>query len=859
MGYIEELKGIVGASNVHDGRIDCISVSRDMSIHEGIPEVIVFAQTTEEVSGIARVASAYKVAIVPRGAGTGTTGAVLADRGGILLDLSRMNKIKEINRKDGYAIVEPGVICNALNAQLEPTHFFPPDPGSAPLCTIGGMIACNASGVRAVKYGTTRDYLKGLEVVLADGRVIKTGTLAPKTSSGYDLTHLFSTSEGTLGIITAATLRVLPKPDYTAFAKCSFPSIESAGEAVEKILTSGIQLSSCEILDEVSISVVKQVMNLEIPAEVKCLLFMEVDGHKVVVQDFIARIDTICEEKGGLGNEWSDDASKRLAVWSARQGLVPALSRFKPGYRQIPIVEDFGVRPSQIPAAIKQIQRISERYNVPIATFGHIGDGNLHALNLVDVRKKEEWEIMHQMAQDFIDLTLEFNGTFTAEHGIGMAKAPYIKWELGPALGVMEQIKTALDPNNILNPGKMGFTGSIQDVLDKSAYARLIERPEEARSFGESIDNEILACIQCGFCRASCPTFAQSGLESMNARGRALLAYTLMSGQLQPSAEMAHRLYQCTTCLNCKYACPSRVDVPAVVLAARKRMVESGLLPEVFKVSARSVAEQGNPFGELREKRTDTYPSGFKPSRGAEVLLFTGCVASYQDINMVSNVMAILDKAGVSYTALGQEESCCGYLSYLAGAEADFRASVESNSRKFAKLGVKEIVTACPGCFRTLSRLYPNYGGDPDIRVHHIVTFLNDLIRQGKLPLRENDRMVVAYHDPCDLGRHMQVFEEPRNILRQIPGIQLNEFKMNRLLAKCCGGGGGVKGYDNQLSQAIAYSRVLQALDVGAEAIVSACPSCKSNLAQAAARLRREKKGRVKVIDITELVADSLA
>lgn len=860
MGYIEELKSIVGEGNVHSGSIDCISLSRDMSIHEGVPDVIVFAHTTEEVSGIARVASNRKIPIVPRGAGTSTTGAVLPDRGGILLDLSRMNRITEINRNDGYVIVEPGVICNALNAQLEPTHFFPPDPGSAPLCTIGGMIACNASGVRAVKYGTTRDYVKGLEVVLADSRVIRTGTLAPKSSSGYDLTRLFSTSEGTLGIITSATLKILPKPPYTAFAKSSFPSIESAGAAVEKILTSGIQLSSCEILDEVSISVVKQVMNLQIPPEVKCLLFMEVDGYKAVVQDSIAKIDAICQEKGGLGNEWSDDPGKRLAVWSARQGLVPALSRFKPGYRQIPIVEDFGVRPSQIPDAIKEIQRIADKYNVTIATFGHIGDGNLHALNLVDVRKGDEWEVMRQMADDLIDLTLKFNGTFTAEHGIGMAKSPYIKGELGASLDVMEQIKRTLDPDNLLNPGKLGFRGSIRDIMDRSAYALLVEKPEGIRSFGEKLDNEILACIQCGFCRAGCPTFAQSGLESMNARGRILLAFNLMSGKMQPSAEMGQRFYQCTTCLNCKYICPSRVEVPDVVIAARKRLVESGLLPDVFQASARSVAEHGNPFGEPREKRTDTFPSGFTLSqKGAEVLLFIGCVSSYQDVNMVSNLMSILDKAGISYTALGQDEGCCGYLSYLTGSEDVFQACVENNSRRFADLGVKEIVTGCPGCFRTLSKLYPRFGGDPGIKVHHVATYLNDAISQGRIQLRENAKMVVAYHDPCDLGRHMNVFEEPRSILKQVPGVQLREFRYNRLLAKCCGGGGGVKGYDNQLSQDIAYSRVLQALEVEAEVIVSACPSCKSNLTQGAARLRREKKGRIKVMDITELIADSLA
>ncbi len=860
MGYIDELKQVVGPENVNTGTIDCFSVSRDLSVHEGFPEAIVFVRSTEEVVGVVKVAAAHKIPVTPRGAGTSATGAALAAKGGILLDLSRMNKIKELNKNDRYVIVEPGIICNALNAQLEPTHFFPPDPGSAPICTIGGMIACNASGVRAVKYGTTRDYVMGLEVVLADGRVIHTGSLAPKTSAGYDLTHLFASSEGTLGIITSATLKILSKPSYIAFAKASFPSIESAGRTVEKILSSGIRLSSCEILDDMSIEVVKTAMKLEFPPEVKCVLFMEIDGHKLEVQDYIGRIDAVCKEMGGLGNEWSDDPAQRLAMWSARQGLTPSLSRIKPGYRLIPIVEDFGMPISQIPDTITAIQDVGKRHDFPIATFGHIGDGNLHAVIIMDVRKKNEWETLRKIAQDFIDLTMKFRGTLTAEHGLGMAKAPYIKIELGNALEVMEQIKKTLDPDGILNPGKMGFEDSPRDILEKFAFAHFIEHPEELQSFGEKIDNEILACIQCGFCRAGCPTYGQTGLESMNARGRVLLALSLMSGRLKPSQEIATRLYQCTNCLNCKYTCPSRVEVADIVQAARKRLAENGFLPEVFQVGSKSIAQYGNPFGEPREKRTDTFPTGFKPAqKGAEVLLFGGCVGSYQDINMIPNLMAILDKAGISYTALGQEEDCCGYLSYLIGQEDDFRACVAGNTRKFADLGVREIVTSCPGCYRTLAKLYPAYGGNAEIKVHHVTTFLNELLNQGKVPLKGNGGQKIAYHDPCDLGRHMNIFEEPRNVLKSLPGVELTEFKLNRLLAKCCGSGGGVKGFDNPLSQDIAYQRVLQALEVGAEMIVSACPSCKSNLTQGAARARKEKKGKIKVKDITEVVAAALA
>ena len=255
MGFFENLSAIVGADNITVSPVDCLAYSRDMSIHTGVPQAVVFANETEQVSRILALANSEGIPVVARGTGSSVTGAVLAVKGGVVLDLTRMNSVKEINKPDGYVIVEPGVICNALNAKLAPTHFFPPDPGSAPVATIGGMISTNASGVRAAKDGTTKDYVKGLTVVLADGKVIQTGDIAPKSSAGYDLTHLFASSEGTLGIITQAVLKILPVPEYEAFAKASFPDVDTAGRAVEKIFTSGLELATCEVLDNICLDV----------------------------------------------------------------------------------------------------------------------------------------------------------------------------------------------------------------------------------------------------------------------------------------------------------------------------------------------------------------------------------------------------------------------------------------------------------------------------------------------------------------------------------------------------------------------------------------------------------------------------
>jgi len=291
MDYFKELEEIVGKENVRTDLIDRICYSRDMSLHEGVPDAVVFARSREEVVKILALAGEKGFPVVPRGSGTSLTGAALACMGGITLDVSRMNHIKEVNRKDNYVVVEPGVICQELNNTLAPAHFFPPDPASAALCSIGGMISTNASGNRAIKYGTTKDYVMGLEVVLANGGVIRTGSLAPKTSAGYDLTHLFCRAEGTLGVITEATLKILRAPEYTAFAQVNFLNIDDAGEAATEILTSGIGLSSCEILDRVSIDVVNKAMGLGIPEKVGCLLFLEIDGHKQAVKDLIVKMN----------------------------------------------------------------------------------------------------------------------------------------------------------------------------------------------------------------------------------------------------------------------------------------------------------------------------------------------------------------------------------------------------------------------------------------------------------------------------------------------------------------------------------------------------------------------------------------
>ncbi len=862
MDFFKSLTEIVGEANISVSQVDCLAYSRDMSVHEGTPQAIVFAENTEQVSKIVSLAHEHGTPITARGTGSSVTGAVLAPKGGVILDFTRMTEVKEINASDGYVIVEPGVICNALNAKLAPTHFFPPDPGSAPIATIGGMISTNASGVRAAKYGTTKDYVKGLTVVLSDGRIIKTGSLAPKSSSGYDLTMLIASSEGTLGIITEAVLKILPMPEYESFAKASFPDVETAGKAVEKIFSSGLELATCEIMDSVSLDVCRDALNMDIPKDINCQLFMGLDGPKSAVQEDIKKIDEMCKEVGGIENIWSDDPVAKAKLFAARGGLVPGMSRLKPKYRLIPLVEDLGVPISQIPATIDEIQKIGSKYGFPVATFGHIGDGNLHATFIMNPTDPGEWEQVKNIALEFIDMTEKFQGTFSAEHGVGMAKSPYIGRQLGEGLNVMKDIKKALDPKNILNPGKMGFEDAITDILDENSFQKYISAAQEVESFPGNVDNEILACIQCGFCRVGCPTFGHTTLESLNAKGRVTLAHNMLMGNVQPSEDLAKRLYQCMMCLNCKSVCPAQVKVSDIVQAARQRIVEKGYLPEIFKPALASMIDAANPLLADQTKRADSYPENYKKAipNETEAIVHLGCVTSFQDVKTIPAFMKILDNAGINYGAMGEDETCCGYLAYLVGDMNTFQKAMEIYQERMDKYGPKELITTCSGCLKTFRDLYPTYGAKNGYEITHAVELIEKLINEGKLNFKDDAKpLKVAYHDPCDIGRHMGIYEPPRNVINAIPGVELMEFPQNRAQAKCCGGGGGMKGFDNDMAGEIGYKRLNSAIDLGADAIVSACPSCKQTFNQAAAKARKEKKVKIKVMDITELVSQRLA
>jgi glycolate oxidase len=550
-------------------------------------------------------------------------------------------------------------------------------------------------------------------------------------------------------------------------------------------------------------------------------------------------------------------------MMQARGQLVPTLSRIKPGNRLVPIAEDLGVPSSKIPETIRRAQAIAEKHNVIITTFGHVGDGNVHTTFVSDVRNRDDWQRLKPAAEELVETAMEMKGTLSAEHGTGITRAPHIERQLGPALDVMRKIKQALDEENILNPGKMGLEKGKSDIYDYFAFQPLIDHPEGVNSFGEDIDNEVLACIHCGFCRLGCPTFSVTHRESRNARGRNALAFYLMNGTIEPSTDLAEAFYSCTTCQTCTYFCPAQIKVDEIVEGVRKKLYDANLVPEPVLGVRDNILKTGNVYASAKEARIEIYPPALKEKakKGelkakAETLLFMGCVPSYLDMKMVPSLIKPLDAAGVDYTTLSVEENCCGFPLYLMGSD-DFEPHAKHLIDRIKAMGARELVTPCAGCYKTFKKIYPEIE-DLGVEVFHSIHYFEKLIDEGKIGFQGEVGKKVTYHDPCDLGRAFKIFEEPRNVLKKIPGLQYVEMARNRLQARCCGGGGGVLANNPEMAVDMAAERVRDALAVGAEIIVSGCAACKDNLKKGAKAIPKQERGKIKIMDITEIVAGAL-
>ena len=446
---------IVGEENFTDDLIDLVSYSYDGSQHKHRPACAVWPDTAQQVSEILMLANAETVPVIPRGAGTSLSGMAVPAKGGIVLDLSHMNEILKISIEDRLAVVQPGVVYADLEKALAPYgFFFPPDPASGKVATLGGNVATNAGGLKGAKYGTTRDYVLGIQVVLPDGRIMRTGSKAMKSVSGYDLTRLFVGSEGTLGVVTEITLKINPKPTATSTALATFDKLDDAGRAVSQIMYSGIIPSALEILGRHTILAINQDTDLNLP-EVDAMLLVETDGYTQEETNYqIQKVIDVFAENNAKEIKQAKTEEEAVELWAARKSAYGVLARIRTHF----VLEDVTVPMANIADFLKGIEAIAETHNLQIATFGHAGDGNLHPQILYDGYDPDEVQRMEAASADLFRLAIDLEGTLTGEHGIGLSKAPFMTLEHDPvAMDVMQTIKKTFDPNNILNPGKMAL------------------------------------------------------------------------------------------------------------------------------------------------------------------------------------------------------------------------------------------------------------------------------------------------------------------------------------------------------------------------------------------------------------------
>jgi len=448
-----QLARLLPADRIAGSKADRLCYAYDATRLKALPDLVVFPADADEVARVLRFANEAGVPVVPRGGGTGFVGGSVPVAGGIVLSLERMNRILEISRDDMLAVVEPGVVTAELHRQAEAAGlFYPPDPSSAAACTLGGNAACAATGPRSVKYGGTRDYVLAVDAVLPTGERITAPSRAVKRVAGYDLARLLVGTEGTLGVITRLTLRLLPLPAEVRTLLAAFPDVAAAARAVSGTIASGLVPRTCEFMDARSLDLVRAHGGVTVAEGAGALLLLEVDGTAEQVARDAERLTALCKEEGALEVRRARTGAEVKDLWSARKALSQAMYEVAP----TKINEDVVVPRSRLPDLVAAVEGLAARHRLPIVSFGHAGEGNLHVNVMADRDDPEAWGRAQLAVRELFETVVALQGSVSGEHGIGLAKAPYLPIEVGAeGIEVMRRIKAAFDPRNVLNPGKI--------------------------------------------------------------------------------------------------------------------------------------------------------------------------------------------------------------------------------------------------------------------------------------------------------------------------------------------------------------------------------------------------------------------
>jgi glycolate oxidase len=445
---------ILSEESVLADATDLLAYRNDASWFVGNPSIVVLPRSTEEVQKCMRYAYENDIAIVPRGSGTGLSGGTVPAEGAIIIDLSRMNKILELDKDNLTIKVQPGVITADIHSAVEKEGlFYPPDPASQGASTIGGNIACRAGGPRGVKYGTTKDYVLGLEVVVPPGNVIRYGGKVIKLSVGYEIGRLLVGSEGTLGIITEATLKLIPRPMYKKTMLISYSELAKATQTVSKLIASKIIPTTLELMDNETVRAIEQFKKAGYPTDADGLLLIECDGYKEKdVEEQIEIVINACKTLGATDIKIAENDQQAAQIWAGRRSMFAAYANAAPTV----ISEDVTVPRTKVPDIVKAIKEISAHYGIRVGIGGHVGDGNMHPNYMVDKRNKDEMERVEKACAEVAKAALEMGGVVSGEHGVGIAKAQYAMWQLGDLyVDYMKALKKVFDPKNLMNPGKL--------------------------------------------------------------------------------------------------------------------------------------------------------------------------------------------------------------------------------------------------------------------------------------------------------------------------------------------------------------------------------------------------------------------
>ncbi|HEY0562290.1 MAG TPA: FAD-linked oxidase C-terminal domain-containing protein [Methylophilus sp.] len=448
--FLANLQKLLSADRLFTDPVDCYAYAYDNSRNYHSPMAVVFPLNAEEVSAIIKLCNQFKIPAIPRGRGTGTAGGSVPEIGGVVISLERMTNIISVDGDNRMAIVEPGVLNQVLQDAVKPAGFFwPPDPSSAAYCSIGGNLATCAAGPHAVKYGVARDHILGLKAVTGNGDIIKTGCYTSKGVVGYDLTRLIIGSEGTLAIITEATLKLTPLPKHTGGLTAEFIDTYSCAKAIAAIMAQPYTPSALEFLDNGALNLIRNKHKNLLPDNAKAYLMIEVDGSQQEISEATEAILQACQVDGLIEAKPAHDTK---ALWAARKALSPLLKDIAPKK----INEDIAVPVSHLPELLTGLEKLSSQYQISNVNFGHAGNGNIHVNLLVNPDNAEEMQRAYACLDEVFSLVLSLQGTLSGEHGVGMAKRPFVSREIdATTMALMKQLKLTFDPNNILNPGKL--------------------------------------------------------------------------------------------------------------------------------------------------------------------------------------------------------------------------------------------------------------------------------------------------------------------------------------------------------------------------------------------------------------------